>query len=503
MSNRRAQALWNSGLIVLLACLVAVTGVRAERTNALESADGAAVPTNAAPAVADGHPAEDTEEMAPIEEEPLPEAPIIEEAPDPVVPATNAAPSGTNDVSSGDASEPEDDKPVDEREEAYDNMELMAEVIMHIRKHYVDEKTFKDIAFGGLHGMLNGMDPHSDFLEPTAYEGLKEDTRGSFSGIGIHIGIRHGILTVIAPIEDTPAFRAGLISGDRIIEIDGESTAGQALREAVSKLRGTKGTEVTVKIMRQGEDDALEITIVRDDIEVPSVKGARMLTKRTGYIRVTQFAEPTASLLQEELEQLLDEGMEALVLDLRSNPGGLLRSAVTIAEKFIDEGKVVVSTRGRAHNGEQTERLAEGALHYTDLDIAVLVNRGSASASEIVAGCLQDHGRAILIGERTFGKGSVQSVIRLRSNEDAAIRLTTAHYYTPADRLIHNKGIEPDITIPVTPKEWRRMVIRRAHVETPEVYDPEEIAEFADVVDRPLQRAVDMLEAVLIFGDKQ
>jgi carboxyl-terminal processing protease len=195
--------------------------------------------------------------------------------------------------------------------------------------------------------------------------------------------------------------------------------------------------------------------------------------------------------------------MEALVLDLRSNPGGLLRSAVAIAEKFIEEGEVVVSTRGRAHNGEQNAKKASGALHYTDLDIAVLVNRGSASAAEIVAGCLQDHGRAVLIGEQTFGKGSVQSVIRLHSNEDAAIRLTTAHYYTPADRLIHNKGIAPDIVIPVSPKEWRRVLYRRAHIEAPGVYSDEEVAEYADAVDRPLQRAVDMLEAVLIFKDKQ
>ncbi len=394
-------------------------------------------------------------------------------------------------------------EPVDERETAYDNMELMAETIMHIRKHYVEEKTFKDIAYGALHGMLRGMDPHSDFLEPTAYEGLKEDTRGSFSGIGIHIGIRNGILTVIAPIEDTPAYRAGLLSGDRIIEIEGESTAGESLRDAVDKLRGEKGSTVTIKVLRQGEDDALEVTIVRDNIEVPSVKGARMLTERTGYIRITQFAEPTAALLQEALKQLLNDGMEALVLDLRSNPGGLFRSAVDVAGTFIEEGDVVVSTRGRANDGAQVVTRADGTLHYTDLRIAILVNSGSASASEIVAGCLQDHGRAVLVGERTFGKGSVQSVIRLRSNEEAAIRLTTAHYYTPSERLIHNKGIEPDISIPVVPREWSRVLVRRAHVETPELFKPEEIAEYKDTADQPLQRALDMLEAVLIFEDKQ
>ena len=501
--NRQFQRF--SGLFILvLLCVVLLppAGLRADDTNVTDTVSEAVAPTNLPSSTVEGAREETAPEPEPPEGEALPDAPAIEAAPDPVVPSTNAVPAGTNAVPSSEATESDKDKPADEREDAYDNMELMAEVIMHIRKHYVDEKSFQDITYGALHGMLHGMDPHSDVLEPTAYEGLKEDTRGSFSGIGIHIGLRHGILTVIAPIEDTPAFRAGLISGDRIIEINGVSTMGQSLRDAVSKLRGPKGSEVTIKIVRQGEDDAIEVQIVRDAIEVPSVKGARMLTKRTGYIRITQFAEPTASLLQESLEKLLDEGMEALVLDLRSNPGGLLRSAIAVAEKFIEEDEVVVSTRGRAHNGEQDVKVAEGALHYTDLDMAVLVNGGSASAAEIVAGCLQDHGRAVLIGDRTFGKGSVQSVIRLRSNEEAAIRLTTAHYYTPAERLIHNKGIAPDITIPVLPKEWRRILVRRAHIETPDLFSDEDVVEYADAVDRPLQRAVDMLEAVLIFGDK-
>ena len=374
---------------------------------------------------------------------------------------------------------------------------------MHIRKHYVDEKRYQAIAYGALHGMLHSMDPHSGFLEPKAYEGLKEDTRGSFSGIGIHIGIRHGILTVIAPIEDTPAFRAGLISGDRIIEIEGESTSGESLRDAVGKLRGEKGSPVTIKIMREGEEAPRDVAIVRDDIEVSSVKGVRLLTKRIGYIRITQFAEPTAGLLQEGIEALLDQGMEGLVLDLRSNPGGLLRSAVAISEKFIEEGEVVVTTRGR--NGEMDEKIkrAGGALHYTDLDMAILLNRGSASASEIVAGCLQDHGRAVLVGQKSYGKGSVQSVIRLKADEKAAIRLTTAYYYTPADRLIHNKGIEPDIEVPVTPLEWGKVLVRRAHTENPDVFTDADKADYLDVVDRPLQRAVDMLQAVLIFKHKQ
>ncbi|NQU40157.1 MAG: PDZ domain-containing protein [Lentisphaerae bacterium] len=428
--------------------------------------------------------------------EALPEAPVIEDAPaDPVIPGTNA-------VVPAVAPSDEEDAPKDEKEDAYDNMELMAEVIMHIRKNYVEEKSYQDIAYGALHGMLHSMDPHSGFLEPEAYEGLQEDTRGSFSGIGIHIGIQHGILTVIAPIEDTPAFRAGLISGDRIIEIEGESTSGETLRGAVGKLRGEKGTGVTIKIVREGEEAPRDVTIVRDDIEVPSVKGARLLTDRIGYIRITQFAEPTAELLQSALEDLLDQGMEGLVLDLRSNPGGLLRSAVAISEKFIEEGDVVVSTRGRNGKLDETVKRAGGALHYTDLAMAVLLNSGSASASEIVAGCLQDHGRAVLVGQKSYGKGSVQSVIPLKSNPDAAIRLTTQYYYTPANRLIHNKGIEPDINVPTTPLEWGKVLVHRAHLENPDLFTDEERAKYLDVVDLPLQRAVDMLQAVLIFSHK-
>lgn len=501
VSQRIGVCRWS--IILLVGLVLGVAGSGRAETNATESVAQEEAATNAPPVeAAPSAPDEPAAPPLPPLIEPLPAAPVVEEAPDPVMPATNAVPAHDEKTGPGTGPEPASDASVDEREVAYDNMELLAEVIMHIRSHYVEERSFQDIAYGALHGMLQGMDPHSDFLEPRAYEGLKDDTRGSFSGIGIHIGLRGGILTVIAPIEDTPAFRAGLLSGDRIIEIEGASTVGFSLREAVERLRGPKGSSVTIKVMRQGEDDALEITIVRDDIEVPSVKGTRMLTERTGYIRITQFAEPTADLLQVAIEQLRDEGMEALILDLRSNPGGLLHSAVAIAQKFIEEGEVVVSTRGRAHDHEQSVLRSEGVPHYTDLDIAVLVNRGSASASEIVAGCLQDHGRAVLVGETTFGKGSVQSVIRLRRREDAAIRLTTAYYYTPADRLIHEKGIEPDVYVPVSPSEWRRIVVKRAREETPEAFTGRDEADDADVVDLALQRAMDMLEAVLIFEDK-
>lgn len=427
---------------------------------------------------------------------PAPEAIPPEIVPDEEPAAPEAAPEEPE--AEGD----EEEKPADECGEAYDNIEMMTQVIMHIRKHYVDEKTYKDIAYGALHGMLRALDTHSDFLEPKAYKAIKEETSGSFSGIGIHIGLRHGILTVIAPIEDTPAFRAGVLAGDLIIEIEGESTAGITLRDAVDKLRGVKGTEVTITIRRLGEDDPLEITIVRDDIEVPSVKGTRIIEDGIGYTRITQFARPTAGLLKDALAELQGEDMRALVLDLRSNPGGLLGSAIEVAQFFLEKGTLIVTTRGREGVMEENENKADGETRYTDMPMVVLVNEGSASASEIVAGCLQDHGRAVLVGERTFGKGSVQSVIRLPPDEKAAIRLTTAYYYTPSGRLIHDKGIDPDILEEVSPREWRDVLVNRAQKEAPDLVSDEEREALAGVEDRQLLRALDMLKAVLIFQGK-
>ena len=387
----------------------------------------------------------------------------------------------------------------DEKKDAYDQIELLAEVMLHIRKHYVEEKSYQDIVYGALHGMLQGLDTHSGFLEPAAYSDMQDDTQGHFSGIGIHIGMRDGLLTVIAPIEDTPAFRAGLMSGDRIIEVDGDRTQGWTLREAVSRLRGPRGVVVAITIRREGEEDPIEVDIVRDDIEVPSVKGARMLTDRVGYVRVTQFSATTPDALQRALDELLAQNMDALILDLRNDPGGLLRSAVEVAEKFLEADKLIVTTRGREGVRDDFEARAGGRWRNVDFLMAVLVNPGSASASEIVAGALQDHKRAILVGDTTFGKASVQSVIRLRHDGEAAIRLTTAHYYTPNGREIHERGLDPDIRVYVPPSEWRRVLVRRAHLESPELFNEQDIAEYADADDAQLRRAVEVLEGILVF----
>lgn len=382
---------------------------------------------------------------------------------------------------------------------AYEEIERLTEVILLIRKHYVDEKTYEDIVYGTLQGMLQALDAHSCFLKPDAYTEIQDETVGKYGGIGIHIGIKDGILTIIASIEDTPAYRAGLQSGDRILEIDGGKTLGMTLTDAVKKLRGPKETKVVITIQRLNEDRPQEVEIIRDEIEISCVKGARIINDGIGYVRITQFSIPTSASLQEALNKLITAGMDTLILDLRSNPGGLLKSAVEVSENFLKKDQPIVTIRGRkgVYNGDSMK--AEGSYHYVDFPMVVLVNQGTASASEIVAGALQDHKRAIVLGDTTFGKGSVQSVIQLRSDEKSAIRLTTAHYYTPNGRKIHEKGIEPDIRVCVSPKEWQRIQIQRAHIENPEHFTEEDKAQYRDVVDCQLQRAVDLLHAVKIF----
>jgi len=381
-------------------------------------------------------------------------------------------------------------------------MELLAEVLLQVRKNYVDELSYEDLLQGAIRGMLAELDPHSAFLDKEEYRNLLEETSGSYGGIGIQIGIRDNTLTVIAPIEGTPAFRAGVQSGDRILAIDGESTSGITLREAVKLLRGEEGTSVRISVMGRDATEEEEIEIIRDRIEVDSVKGARILGDHIGYVRITQFDSLTARKLREALDDLQQKGMEALILDLRGNPGGLLQQAIQAAGYFLEKSLTIVSTRGREGANRDLVFTADGSA-FTEIPMVVLVNGGSASGSEIVAGAIQDHGRGIVIGEKTYGKASVQTVIRMSQDDgDAAIRLTTAQYFTPNDRQIQDKGITPDIVIPMGREEWRRVQIRRSHVESPENYPDDVVAEYADVVDRQLQRAQDLLEALLIFQKK-
>lgn len=382
---------------------------------------------------------------------------------------------------------------VDGASDAYEYMELFTRVIEQVRLHYVDDEkiSYKNLIYGALDGMLQSLDPHSSFLDPDAYGNMRDDTEGHFGGLGIVIAIRDGVLTIVTPIEDTPGFREGLLAGDKIIEIEGESTDGLSIEEAVKYLRGEPGTRVTIKILRPSTQEIKDVTVTRAYIDVPSVKDERIIEDGIGYVRITQFSQPTGDKLQEALDRLIEEGLEALIIDLRNNPGGLLRSAVDVSQKFIPRGEMVVYTQGRDERDRQTF-LARGRTHYEDWPLVILINKGSASASEIVAGALQDHRRAILIGETTFGKGSVQSV--LPQEDGSALRLTTAKYYTPSRRVIHEHGIEPNIVVPMSAAEWQELLIQRSRPETLEPPSDE-----ISIEDRQLVRAVDVLKGILAF----
>jgi carboxyl-terminal processing protease len=378
----------------------------------------------------------------------------------------------------------------------YTRVSQLTRVMEQIRENYVDasKTSYKDLVYGALRGMLASLDEYSQFLDPEMYAEMKDDTAGEYGGLGLVITLRDGVLTVVAPMEDSPGFRAGLQPGDRIVEIDGLPTDGWALAEAVKKLRGEIGTQIRLKILRPKTNEFKELTLTRAKISIASVKDESVLGDHIAYLRVTEFKEPTAEALQKAVDNLLAQGANALILDLRNNPGGLLTSAIAVAEKFLRRGDIIVSTEGRDSRVQQVYK-ARGRRHYTDFPMAVLINGGSASAAEILAGALQDHKRAILIGEKTFGKGSVQSVMPLE--DGSAIRLTTARYYTPNRRMIHGKGIEPDIVVPMSPDDWQAILMQKADSLPSET--SESSAERPKVRDVQLERAIDVLKGVRMF----
>jgi len=328
--------------------------------------------------------------------------------------------------------------------EHYSRIKTFAEALSLIKKNYVEEVEDKDLLYGAIKGMLISMDPHSSFMNPDHYKEMKIDTKGEFGGLGIQISIKDKMLTVIAPIEDTPAYRLGVKAGDKIIKINDESTKDMSIFDAVSKLRGPKGTSVTITIMRKDLEKPKDITIIRDIIKIKSVK-SRMIDDSIGYVKLLQFQQKTSTELAKALKDLDEEKIDSLILDLRNNPGGLLNSSVNVTSQFLPSGKLVVSIKGR--EGDETVFNTSGKKKHYKYNMIVLVNEGSASASEIVAGALQDWGRAVVLGTQTFGKGSVQTVIPL--SDGSALRLTTARYYTPKGRSIQTTGIEPDITVKV------------------------------------------------------
>lgn len=403
-------------------------------------------------------------------------------------------------------------------DERYRRLQILTEVLAEIEKKYVEVKPVEELIIEAVKGMAASLDPHSSYLTPEEYRDLQIETRGQFSGVGIEITMRDGVLTVVSPIEDTPAYKAGMKAGDRIIKIDGKLTKGMSLMDAVKAIRGPKGTKVMLTIMREGLGGLKDIPIIRDTIPLRSVR-FNLLEDGYGYIRISHFQEQTTRDLIRALETLQGQKvpLKGLVLDLRNDPGGLLQESVSVADQFL-HGGVVVTTKGRLPNQDMS---FTATSHTTagDYPIICLVNNGTASASEIVASALQDHKRAMILGTRTFGKGSVQTIIPLRGK--GALRLTTARYYTPAGRAIQAKGIEPDLVVPFVPppkkklKKKKDQAIRERDLKgaiAPEQQDKDEkrrnqkkdkkLYMTAERLarDNQLRRALDLLKAWQVFA---
>lgn len=399
------------------------------------------------------------------------------------------------------------------KDDLYRQVELFSDTLAIIQSEYVDEVEPKNMIYGALKGMLSSLDPHSQFMDPDAYNELKVDTEGKFGGIGIEITVKDGLLTIVTPIEDTPAWKAGLKTNDRIVKINNELTRDMTLTDAVKRLRGKAGEAVSITILRESEKKILEFKIVRDIIKINNIKAAKILEDNIGYIRMVEFRENTAKDMDAALESLEKQGMNALIVDLRNNPGGLLDSAVKVTGKFIDKDKMIVYTKGRRAN-QNMEFVSQLARPIVDLPMVILINEGSASGSEIMAGALQDHKRAIILGTKSFGKGSVQTVIPL--SDGSALRLTTSKYFTPSGREIHAKGIVPDIVVEEgrielvetaepkaqKPQEIFEQIEKKEKPEKEEVVKEEAVKEYT--ADNQLMRAVDVLKAIKIYkGSKK
>ena len=388
-------------------------------------------------------------------------------------------------------------------DELFRQVELFSDTLAIVQTEYVDEVKPKDLIYGALKGMISSLDPHSQFMDPETYNELKVDTEGKFGGLGIEITIKDGLLTVVTPIEDTPAWKAGIKANDRIVKINNDITREMTLIEAVKRMRGKPGEAVTLVILRESEKKILEFKIVRGIIKIRDIKEARILEDGIGYVRIVEFSENTSQDMNSALEILSKANMNALILDLRNNPGGLLDSAVKVTEKFIEKGKMVVYTKGRKAS-QNLEFISRSSQPILGIPIVVLVNEGSASGSEIVAGALQDYKRAIIVGMKSFGKGSVQTVIPL--NDGSALRLTTSKYFTPLGKVIHGNGVIPDIVVEAGKIE---ITDNKEELKTEKAEDVFEEIEKKEMQgkedktkeyksDNQLMRAVDILKAIKI-----
>lgn len=390
------------------------------------------------------------------------------------------------------------------RDDLYNQVELFSDAVSVIRSDYVTEVDSKKMIYGSLRGMLSSLDDFSSFLDPDEYKDIAIEARGQFGGIGVEITLREGILTVITPIAGTPADSAGVRPQDKIVRINGKTTKNINLNDAVKMMRGEPGTQLVLTIWRDKEEKILDIPIKRAVINIASIKDAYLIEDKIGYIKLIEFQEKAGRELEESLKKLESQGMDGLILDLRNNPGGLLDTAIEISEKFLAKDQVIVSTKSR-NQSEDVVFKSKGRFIHPEYPMIVLVNEGSASASEIVAGALRDNKRAILLGTKTFGKGSVQTVMPLK--DGSALRLTTASYYTPSGKSIMNQGVVPDILI-----EQEELKDRKK--DTPDIFD--KIEEEKDAKksvksqnpqktmekDNQLKAALNLLKAIKVYNKK-
>ncbi len=386
----------------------------------------------------------------------------------------------------------------------YAQISIFAKALELIRQDYVDENktSYHDLINAAMKGMLSSLDPHSQFMDPDDFRDMQDDTRSRFNGLGIEVSMKNGLPTVITAMEDTPAAKAGILSGDQILRINGISTERMDLQDAINVLRGPAGAKITFTLLRPSTKEIKEYTLQRAEIKIQSVKGARLLDPeltgpfKIGYIRLVQFNEPTADELSKAIDELQKQGMQALVLDLRNNPGGLLNSAVDVCAQFLPPNTKVVSTQGRVASQQHDYSTSGVKKERPNFPMVVLINEGSASGAEIVAGALKDLHRAVLVGETTFGKGSVQNVMQLP--DGSAVRFTTAKYYTPSKQVIQGNGVTPNIRVGMTAEQERSLfALRNAGNMKPE--DEKSVIKERDP---QMLRAIDALKGVMIYAQE-
>ena len=392
------------------------------------------------------------------------------------------------------------------KDETYKELSLFADTLSIIQSQYVEQTQPKELIYGSLKGMLSSLDPYSEFLSPKEYADLKSDTEGRFGGVGMEITIKDGLVTVVSPLEDTPAWSAGIKAGDKIVKIDDTITRDYSLTDAVNLLRGNPDTKVKITVWRPKEKKMFEFEVTRALIKIEEIKNVRIINSGIGYIRIVEFSEGTAGDLYQALQNLEEKGMQALVLDIRYNPGGLLESAVDVAEFFLEKDKTIVSTKGRTESQNIVFR-SKRSSKYNGLPLAVLINEGSASGSEIVAGALQDHKKAIIIGEKSFGKGVVQTVIPLP--DGSAVKLTTSQYFTPSGKNINGEGIIPDIEViyrEISPFEEKNEEEKIKEEISKQLKTEEKPPDsFMEQLkrDNQLMSAVDVLKGLLLFNQSK